>query len=302
MIARISSREYHWSLLSERKKKPSSTGTPSRGRLVAPRGQVGLDHEVLAVLDDHRAAALLRADHLLVQLLAGPQADVVHRRAGGDRLGEVGHLHRRDPRDQQLAALHHVEGVHDHLHGLRQRDEEPGAAQVGDRERLARLGEPGEERDHRAAAAHDVAVADHREPGVVRRGVVVAGDEQLVGGQLRGAVQVDRAGRLVGGERDHLLHAGVDGGLDDVLAAHDVGLDELERVVLRGVDLLERRGVHDVVDVVHRAQQPALVADVADEPAQARVVAEQLPDLVLLELVAGEDDQSLAGPGASARG
>ena len=49
--------------------------------------------------------------------------------------------------------------------------------------------------------------------------------------------------------------------------------------------------MHDVVDVVHRAQQALLVADVADEPAQARVVAEELAHLVLLELVAREDDQ-----------
>ena len=75
--------------------------------------------------------------------------------------------------------------------------------------------------------------------------------------------------------------------------AEHVGLHELERVVLRGVDLLQGGGVDDVVDVVHRAQQAALVTDVADEPAQARVVVEQLADLVLLELVAGEDHESL---------
>ncbi|GAA2881030.1 hypothetical protein GCM10020220_083930 [Nonomuraea rubra] len=68
--------------------------------------------------------------------------------------------------------------------------------------------------------------------------------------------------------------------------------DVLERVVLGGVDLLERGGVHDVVDAVHGAGEPVAVADVADEPAQPFVVAEELPGLVLLELVAGEDHQA----------
>ena len=49
----------------------------------------------------------------------------------------------------------------------------------------------------------------------------------------------------------------------------------------------------DVVDTVHRPVQPVPVADVADEPAQARVVVEQLAALVLLELVAAEDDDAL---------
>ena len=163
-------------------------------------------------------------------------------------------------------------------------------------------GELAEQRDHRTAAAHDVAVAHDGEAGGVVRGVVVAGDEELVGRQLGGAVEVDRAGRLVGRQRDDLLHARVDGRLDDVLAAEHVGLHELEGVVLRRVDLLERGGVHDVVDAVHRAQQPALVADVADEPAQARIVVEQLADLVLLQLVAREDHEPLGVRGARARG
>ena len=150
-----------------------------------------------------------------------------------------------------------------------------------------------EERDHRAAAAHDVAVADHGEAGRVGRGVVVAGDEELVGGELGRAVEVDRGGRLVGGQRDDPLDAGVDAGLDDVLRADDVRLHELPRVVLGGVDLLERGCVDDVVDAVHGPVEAVAVADVADEPAQPRVVAEQLAALVLLELVAAEDHDPL---------
>jgi hypothetical protein len=43
--------------------------------------------------------------------------------------------------------------------------------------------------------------------------------------------------------------------------------------------------VHDVVDVVQRTHQPALIPHVTDEPPQPPVVGEQLAELVLLELV-----------------
>jgi hypothetical protein len=110
--------------------------------------------------------------------------------------------------------------------------------------------------------------------------------------QLGRAVEVDGAGGLVGRQRHDPLHAGVDGGVDDVLRAADVGLDVLERVVLGRVDLLEGGGVDDVVDVVERAIQTGPIADVADEEAQARVVAEHPAHLELLELVTAEDDET----------
>nr|BFE77007.1 hypothetical protein GCM10020092_103080 [Actinoplanes digitatis] len=51
--------------------------------------------------------------------------------------------------------------------------------------------------------------------------------------------------------------------------------------------------MHDVVDAVHGAGEALAVAYVADEEAQPRVVAEHLPDLVLLQFVAGEHDDAL---------
>ena len=87
--------------------------------------------------------------------------------------------------DEQLAAVHPVEGVDDEPHRLVERDPEPGHALVGDRQRLADCGEPAEQRHDRAPAADDVAVPHDGEARVVGAGVVVAGDEQLVGAQLR---------------------------------------------------------------------------------------------------------------------
>ena len=189
--------------------------------------------------------------------------------------------------------LHEVEGVEHHLHGVVEGDEEAGAAQIGDRQRLAGLVHRLELRDDRAARAHDVAVAHDGEARRVGGGVVVAEDEQLVGRQLRRAVEVDRARGLVGRQCDDLLDARVDARLDDVLRTDDVRLDELVRVVLGRVDLLERRGVHDVVDAVHGALETVEVTDVTDEPAQARVVLEQRAALPLLQFVARVDDDAL---------
>ena len=48
---------------------------------------------------------------------------------------------------------------------------------------------------------------------------MVAGDEELVRGELRRAVEVDRGGGLVRRERDDLGDPGVDARLDDILRA-----------------------------------------------------------------------------------
>jgi hypothetical protein len=48
--------------------------------------------------------------------------------------------------------------------------------------------------------------------------------------------------------------------------------------------------MHHVVDAVHRPGQAVPIAHIADEPAQPRVVAEVLADLILLQLIPREDD------------
>src|SRR5690606_5220782 len=69
-------------------------------------------------------------------------------------------------------------------------------------------------------------------------------------------------------------------------------LHELERVVLSGVDLLECRRVDHVIHTAHRASEAVTVANVANEPAETRVIAELLPRLVLLELVTRVDNDA----------
>jgi len=89
----------------------------------------------------------------------------------------------------------------------------------------------------------------------------------------------------------------VNGHIDDVLGAEDVGLDGLERIVFRGRHLLEGRGVDDDVHSVEGPAEPLLVADVPDEVAHAGVLArrKRLGHLVLFQLVAAEDDETPGG-------
>src|SRR5690606_22070336 len=113
--------------------------------------------------------------------------------------------------------------------------------------------------------------------------------KQFVRSKLRRAIEVERARSLVRRERDNLLHTRIDRCLNDVLRADDVGLHVLERVVLGSVDLLESCSMHHVIDAMHGPCKTVLIADVADEPSEARVVGELLTNLVLLQLVARED-------------
>lgn len=147
-----------------------------------------------------------------------------------------------------------------------------------------------EEGHDRAARAHHVAVAHHRKTGWILAGDVVGGDEQFVGGQLGGAIQVDGVGSLVGGEGDHLLDLIEQGGLDDVLGPVDIGLDALHGVVFGSRHLLEGRRVHHIVNPAHRHGEPVGIPHVTDEIAHAGGV-EDLLHLELFQLVAGVDDQ-----------
>jgi hypothetical protein len=105
---------------------------------------------------------------------------------------------------------------------------------------------------------------------------------------LRHAHGVHGIDGLVRAEADDRADSLAVGSLDDVLAAHDVGLDGLVREELTGGHLLERGGVEDEVGADHCAFDALVVSDVTDEEPHARV-AEALAHVVLLGLVAAED-------------
>ncbi|MCY1433737.1 hypothetical protein D9M71_497730 [compost metagenome] len=195
---------------------------------------------------------IFSTDHLLVQLLAGANAD--HFLAGFrcNYTGQIGDLHGWDLLDVDLAAFHVFERMPYQLNGFFERDHEAGHAIVGNRQ-YAFVLDRHEEGDHRAARAHDVAVTDDGKARVVTTRVGVACHEQFVGGQFGGTVQVDRAAGFVSRQSNSAFHTFVDTGIDQVHGAIDVGLHALERVVFgRGYDL-GGGGVYDVIDAVQCA-------------------------------------------------
>jgi hypothetical protein len=127
-------------------------------------------------------------------------------------------------------------------------------------------------RNHGASAAHHVAVPDHGKTGLRLTGIGVAGGKQLVRTQFGGAVKIDGTGGFVRAEGHNLLDLLVDGHVDDVLRAHDVGLHCLEGVILRGRHLLQRGGVNDVIDSIEGPVQALFIPNIADEVTHARIV------------------------------
>ena len=133
---------------------------------------------------------------------------------------------------------------------------------------------------------------------------MVGRDEDLLGAELARAIEIDRAHRLVGRDRDDALDPDIEGGLDDVLGAEHVGVDAFERIVFGDRHLLHGGGMDDELDAAKRHGEAPLVAHVADEEAEAPVAVERrqlLAHLRLLHLVAREDDEA-ARPSAAQQG
>jgi hypothetical protein len=121
--------------------------------------------------------------------------------------------------------------------------------------------------------------------------------KELLGTQLGRAVEVDRVDRFVRAEGQHAFNAAIDGRLDDISGPHDVGEHRLEWVVFAGRHLLEGRRVHHDVDPLHGPPQAIDVSHIAQEETYGRMAEDAslhstLTHLVLLELVAAENDQS----------
>ncbi len=233
---------------------------------------------------------ILWPDHLLVQLLAGADADNLVRRLRRHHAGDVGDLHRGDLAHIDLATLHVLQRMPDQFNALFERDHEAGHAAVGDRQHpLVALA--GKERNDRPARAHDIAIAHHGKPRAMLTAIGIGGHEQLVRGQLRGTVKVDRAGGLVGGQRHHPLDAAVNRRVNDIHRAVDIGLDAFKGVVFGGRYNLGGRRVDHIIHPAKGAVQAVTVAHIADEKAHPVIAAEKLGHFPLLHLVAAEDDQ-----------
>ena len=194
--------------------------------------------------------------------------------------------------DEDVAVLAVLEGEEHEVDGLVQAHDESCHAGLGESDGLpgADLVDP--EGDDAAARAHDVAVARAADLGA--EGVSALRDGDLLLEGLADAHGVDGIGGLVGGKADDTLDACVDGRVEDVIRADDVGLDGLHREEFAARDLLEGGGVEDVVHAAHSALERGLVAHVADVELDLvrdlRIIGLVLmAHVVLLLLVARED-------------
>lgn len=264
----------------------------------------GIDREVIATVIEGNAGGddvivleligmvgVVSRAHHLVQLLPRADADNFLGQLGGHGAGEIRNAHRRDLRNEHFPPLHAGEVGQHELDPLLQGEPETGHLGMGNGQAAGPfLDQAIEEGHHGAARPHHVAVAHHGEDGRVLARHIIGGHEQLVGAELGGAIEVDRVGGLVGGEGDHLLDPVVEGRLDDVFGAPDVGLDALHGVVFGGRHLLEGGGMNHEVHAVHGHVEALGIPYVTDEIAHAGVI-ETLLHLELLEFITGVDDQ-----------
>ena len=152
-----------------------------------------------------------------------------------------------------------------------------------------------EQGDHRAPAAHDVAV-----PGAADHGAAPLSGHPGVGvddplhhgfGHPHG---VDGIGSLVRRQTHHPLDAGVNGGVEHVVRTDDVGAHGLHGEELAGGHLLQGSGVEDVVHPGHGVPYRLGIAHVTyvelDFLGGLRVPGlELVAHIVLLLLIPGED-------------
>ena len=242
------------------------------------------------------AQALLAGHEGLEELLAVAGADHLGANAAEDLLhglGEVADGGGRGLLDEQVAGVGVLEGELHEVDRLVQVHQEAGHVGVGDRQRLALADAVDEQRDDAAARAHDVAVAGAADGGPAGAVAGVGVDDGLHHG-LGLAHGVDGVGRLVGRQAHDAVHALVDGGVEHVVRADDVGAHGLHGEELAGGHLLERGRVEDVVHAVHGVAHRLGVADVTDEEAHlggelGGPLLQAVAHVVLLLLVAGED-------------
>lgn len=244
------------------------------------------------------AQALLAGHEGFVELLAVARANDVRTRVAEQLLHRFRQIaDRRSVRllDEQIAWIGVLEGEHHQIHCLVEVHQEAGHVGVSDGDGIARPDLVDEQRDHRAAGTHDVAVAragDDR-AAALRRHAGVGVDHALHHG-LGDAHGVDRIGRLVRGQADHALDTRINRRMEYVVRADDVRLYRLHREELAGRHLLERGSVEDVVHARHGVAHGLRVAHVADVELDLlgllRVPGlEPVAHVVLLLLVARED-------------
>ena len=261
-------------------------------QIAAVRGNAEVMPHVLA------AQALLAGHQGLIQLFAvagtddagaGIAKQLLH---GFGQISDGGGVRLLD---EQVARIGMFKCELDKVDGLIEVHQEAGHVGVGDGDGIARANLVNEQRNNRSTAAHNVAVpgaADDR-IAALRRHTGVGIDDVLHHG-FGNAHCVDRISCLVGGQADDPLDTCLDGGVEHVVGANNIGSNRFHREELTGRHLLEGRGMEYVVNPRHSVPQRLRVADIADVEFDlvgvVRVFSlELVTHIILLLFVAGED-------------
>ena len=244
------------------------------------------------------AQSLLARHEGLVELLPMARANDVRARVAEQLLHRLRQV--ADGRsvcflDEQVARIGVLEGEHHQIHRFVKVHEEAGHVGIGDGDGIARLDLVDEQRDHRAAGAHDIAIARTGDDctTALRRHAGVGVDDALHHG-LGDAHGVDGIGCLVRGKADNALHPCVDGRVEDVVRTDDIRAHGLHGKEFTGGHLFERRCVEDVVHPRYGVAHGLRVAHITDVELDflgvLRMLRLQLvTHVVLFLLVAGED-------------
>src|SRR5207248_4701264 len=123
-----------------------------------------------------------------------------------------------------------------------------------------------------AATADHVAVAHTAETGPLGATVGVGLHKQLLRYQLGGAIQVDGPRGFVSAQGQYFFDGAIQGRVDDVARAIDVGRHGFDGVVFAGWHLLHGSRVDHNIDTVKGALETIEVAHVPDEVPQAPVI------------------------------
>ena len=181
------------------------------------------------------------------------------------------------------------------IHRLIQVHEKPGHVRIGNRDRGLALDLVNEEGDHRAAAAHDIAIprAGQNRTAALER-LLCPGLDDLLPDRFRHAHGVDRVSGLVGRKEHNRLHPCLNCSRNHVVGADDVRPHSLHREELTGRDLLECRSMEHIVGPVHDITDGIQVTHVADIELNLagilRVLClQRMPHPVLLLLITADN-------------
>ena len=193
---------------------------------------------------------------------------------------------------EDVTVLAMLKGEEDEVNCFFERHDETGHLGFGQGDGVAFANLVNPQRNHTAARTHHIAITCAANLCVTTQTALGYGYLLLDG--LGDAHRVDGIGCLIGGEADDALHTCIDGGIEGVVCADDVGLDGFHGEELAAGHLLEGSGMKDVVHSLHCIVKRTLIAYVTDIELYlachlGHTCLKVVTHVVLLLLVAGED-------------